>query len=179
MTHVYWNSHVTISASASSYSHSGCFPNRTGKNYVSPSMRSLGYETPRVLSQPTIHTLAYMNQSRPGVKNHVHLYEEWLPGSLSTSPQKDRVGSFGKVIDPVADQPLSSRGWTLQERLLAPRVVHYADDQIYFECDTEIQSECGFKFPNVNFSLSHCLDTQRIPFEQHGLQSNQGYQARR
>ncbi|KAF2135334.1 uncharacterized protein K452DRAFT_260816, partial [Aplosporella prunicola CBS 121167] len=31
-------------------------------------------------------------------------------------------------------QPLFSRAWTLQERLLAPRVLHFAEEQIWWEC---------------------------------------------
>lgn len=174
MTRVYRNSYLTISASASSDSHSGCFPTRTGKSFVSPATRSLGYETPTVHNAPALYTIGYEDRSRPGRADHIYLYEEWLPGSLSPTPQKTHIGSFGKVIDPVADQPLSTRGWTLQERLLSPRVVHYAGDQIYFECETEIRSECGFKFPNVNFDLQHCLSTQCIPFEEHGIQNGAG-----
>ncbi|KAH9204844.1 hypothetical protein DL95DRAFT_271743, partial [Leptodontidium sp. 2 PMI_412] len=34
--------------------------------------------------------------------------------------------------------PLSTRGWTLQERVLSPRTVHYASDQLYFECESEV-----------------------------------------
>lgn len=174
MTHVYRNAHITISASASSDSHSGCFPARKGEAHVSLSMRSLGYDTPRVLSESAIHTMEYEHQSRPGLRNQIHLYDEWLPGSLSSNPQRDLIGFFGKRVDPVAEQPLSSRGWTLQERLLAPRVVHYAEDQIYFECEMEMRSECGFRAANTKFSLQHCLDTHRIPLEQHGVEKDRG-----
>ncbi|KAH8742398.1 heterokaryon incompatibility protein-domain-containing protein, partial [Hyaloscypha finlandica] len=30
--------------------------------------------------------------------------------------------------------PLSKRGWTLQERILSPRILHYTSHQIYWEC---------------------------------------------
>lgn len=32
------------------------------------------------------------------------------------------------------DKPLFSRGWVLQERLLCPRMLHFTEDQIYWEC---------------------------------------------
>lgn len=48
------------------------------------------------------------------------------------------------------------------------RVIHYARDQIYFECDSMIQSEDGFCFGNEFFSLQTLLYTQRIRHEQHG-----------
>jgi hypothetical protein len=39
--------------------------------------------------------------------------------------------SFPRQID---NGPLSSRGWVFQERVLAPRVVHFAADGVYWEC---------------------------------------------
>jgi hypothetical protein len=39
------------------------------------------------------------------------------------------------------DCPLSKRGWVLQERILAPRVLHFSRDQIFFECRTRIACE--------------------------------------
>ncbi|VZH97800.1 unnamed protein product [Fusarium fujikuroi] len=29
---------------------------------------------------------------------------------------------------------LRDRGWTMQERILSPRIIHYAEDQLYWEC---------------------------------------------
>lgn len=40
----------------------------------------------------------------------------------------------------VLNGPLHNRGWVFQERLLAPRVIHFARNQIYWECFT--QSKC-------------------------------------
>lgn len=37
--------------------------------------------------------------------------------------------------------PLNKRGWVLQERILAPRVLHFCRDQIFFECRTRIACE--------------------------------------
>jgi len=34
----------------------------------------------------------------------------------------------------VEKAPLNKRGWVLQERLLAPRVLHFGDQQLYWEC---------------------------------------------
>jgi hypothetical protein len=32
------------------------------------------------------------------------------------------------------NEPLSQRGWTLQERMLSPRVLNYTAQQLYWEC---------------------------------------------
>lgn len=37
--------------------------------------------------------------------------------------------------------PLNSRSWVLQERLLSPRVLHFAADQLYWECSGQEASE--------------------------------------
>ncbi|KAK5047354.1 hypothetical protein LTR84_006877 [Exophiala bonariae] len=37
--------------------------------------------------------------------------------------------------------PLNSRSWVLQERLLSPRVLHFAEDQLYWECSGQEASE--------------------------------------
>lgn len=37
--------------------------------------------------------------------------------------------------------PLGSRGWVVQERILSPRVLHFAAKQVFWEC-SESQNEC-------------------------------------
>jgi hypothetical protein len=44
--------------------------------------------------------------------------------------------------DMVVDAPVNKRAWVLQERLLAPRVVHFCKDQIAFECREADPAEC-------------------------------------
>ncbi|KAK1982969.1 heterokaryon incompatibility protein [Colletotrichum cereale] len=38
--------------------------------------------------------------------------------------------------------PLNTRGWVLQERLLSPRVLHFARDQLFWECREHTAAEC-------------------------------------
>jgi len=42
-----------------------------------------------------------------------------------------------------AKAPTLSRGWCFQERLLASRVVHFAADELVFECKSKCRCECG------------------------------------
>ncbi|KAF5533167.1 hypothetical protein FPHYL_13653, partial [Fusarium phyllophilum] len=37
-------------------------------------------------------------------------------------------------VDDIVNTPLNKRGWVVQERFLAPRVLHFAENQIYWEC---------------------------------------------
>ncbi|KAI0433111.1 heterokaryon incompatibility protein-domain-containing protein [Xylaria sp. FL1042] len=39
--------------------------------------------------------------------------------------------------------PLNTRAWTLQERILSSRILHYARDQLHWECREAIISEAG------------------------------------
>lgn len=40
---------------------------------------------------------------------------------------------------------LNTRGWTLQERLLSPRLLHFSDEEILWECFTCVQRESSQK----------------------------------
>jgi hypothetical protein len=39
--------------------------------------------------------------------------------------------------------PLAKRGWVVQERILAKRIVYYGEDQLYWDCAEGRESECG------------------------------------
>ncbi|KAK4466898.1 HET-domain-containing protein, partial [Cladorrhinum samala] len=41
-------------------------------------------------------------------------------------------------------QPLLRRAWCFQERLLSPRVLHFHDQEMVWECRTTTACECGF-----------------------------------
>ncbi|RYP66271.1 hypothetical protein DL770_008830 [Monosporascus sp. CRB-9-2] len=45
----------------------------------------------------------------------------------------------------VESEPLAERGWALQERVLARRVLHFNSRQMYFECDDGCVGEDGFR----------------------------------
>ncbi|KAK4248959.1 putative heterokaryon incompatibility protein [Corynascus novoguineensis] len=174
MGQVFQNAYVTISAASCEDSTSGCFPVRQRSSYTSVATRSLGYDTERNVTGPNSEVVDYEHDSRPGQRNRLHLFDEWLPGSMHPFPQPMIIGHFGKNFDPLENQPLSTRGWTLQERLLSPRTVHYATDQIYFECEQRILSEDGFPFTDLPYSLNALIGTQHCAFEQHGMDKNTG-----
>jgi len=50
-------------------------------------------------------------------------------------------------VDPNAskfgENPLFSRGWCFQERLLAQKVIHFAANELVWECNEELWCECG------------------------------------
>ncbi|KAK0612000.1 heterokaryon incompatibility protein-domain-containing protein [Immersiella caudata] len=46
------------------------------------------------------------------------------------------IGLRQPICDTVSGSPLSTRGWALQERLLATRILHYGKNEILWECLT-------------------------------------------
>jgi hypothetical protein len=48
------------------------------------------------------------------------------------------IATFGNLVDMA---PLNKRGWVFQERLLAPRVLHFAGDQVYWTCSSLLAAE--------------------------------------
>ena len=51
---------------------------------------------------------------------------------------------FGSNYDTRASSPvLLKRGWVFQERLLSPRVVYYAKDELLWECQDMSDCQCG------------------------------------
>ncbi|KAH8676451.1 heterokaryon incompatibility protein-domain-containing protein [Tricladium varicosporioides] len=74
-------------------------------------------------------------------------------------PYKSKDGKEGEVLafsakvrnDAVtmwyvemSDEPLSDRAWCFQERVLSSRTLHFASDQMYFECLEGFRGEDGF-----------------------------------
>lgn len=56
-------------------------------------------------------------------------------GNIRLAQQRHLVNSW--------EEPLYSRGWTLQERILSPRVLIYNRDQLAWECQNEQFTESG------------------------------------
>jgi len=56
----------------------------------------------------------------------------------------------------VTSWPLLKRGWVYQERLLSPRVLHFVDEEVIWECNHAITCECGRE------NLEHAMERARI-----------------
>lgn len=71
-------------------------------------------------------------------------------------------GSFGKVALHCQDmysadqEPLNKRAWTLQERLLSPRVLSFSSQQLVWECQTARYTDGG------NPGSSYIMGTNRL-----------------
>ena len=47
-------------------------------------------------------------------------------------------------------EPLSQHAWTLQERLLTERILHFCTDQMYYKCHQEFISEDSFCYRGLD-----------------------------
>ncbi|KAK0714193.1 heterokaryon incompatibility protein-domain-containing protein, partial [Lasiosphaeria miniovina] len=54
-----------------------------------------------------------------------------------------RPSAAQKTDTTIRDFPLLTRGWVLQERWLAPRVLHFGKQEVVFECAETTACECG------------------------------------
>lgn len=81
------------------------------------------------------------------VDSHGGLFAPRLPESLSAGPFRISNGALDGMFvaveaaadgwywaDVIDGAPLNMRGWVLQERLLSPRIVHFTDDQVIWDC---------------------------------------------
>lgn len=65
------------------------------------------------------------------------------PSRTSGAVHNVSVGYLFNRFQSLTKEPLSTRGWTLQERVLSPRTLHYGSDQLHWECRQTIKSEAG------------------------------------
>lgn len=51
---------------------------------------------------------------------------------------------FGGRTIPGHNWPLATRGWTLQERFLATRIIHFSAAELVWECNERLRCECKY-----------------------------------
>jgi hypothetical protein len=69
--------------------------------------------------------------------NHVSFGVEWESCASQVHAYSYEVPGNGVLLlgHSIRNEPLSRRGWALQERMLSRRVVHFTTYQMIFECD--------------------------------------------
>jgi hypothetical protein len=81
-------------------------------------------------------------------------------GSLSAITQDGEI--WDKMIETSENAPIADRGWVMQERALSPRVVHFARDQVYWECCCRVTSEFSPSQLNKNYTLKGLNNVSRV-----------------
>ncbi|KAI4632236.1 uncharacterized protein J4E87_001708 [Alternaria ethzedia] len=119
MASVYSNAYIMLSATGSPSSTSGL-------SIFSPNR-------PAPIYSPFEYT------TTDGIKGTLHAFSS----SRETAAKPSWAGNNAML----KTEPLSQRGWALQERWLAPRVLHFGTEQMFFECYCSFLSEQGFYLP--------------------------------
>lgn len=114
MADVYANGYVMLAADGSENCHGGCFPRAGGPSFPIAAPGPVGRSS-KVYCRLT-NVLA---DDLGEVCHSLH----------------DPQGGFRR-------NALDSRGWTLQERILAPRTLHFGNSEIGWECASKRACEC-------------------------------------
>lgn len=69
--------------------------------------------------------------------------------------------------DEIESAPISTRGWVVQERFLAPRVLHFTRNQIYWEC---LEASHAATHPKTNLSFLAYDTSFRSGYKATGLE---------
>jgi hypothetical protein len=67
------------------------------------------------------------------------------PSGLTYRNQQFCVVNSMVWEDAISSSPINKRGWVLQERLLAPRTIHFCAEQVFWEC---VEMAACESFPN-------------------------------
>jgi hypothetical protein len=74
--------------------------------------------------------------------------------------------SGGRFSASMTDWPLLKRGWVFQETTLAPRVIHYARDQLYWECNSRFLDEYSqHEWHLGHKALDHTFENGILPLK--------------
>ncbi|KAF4461619.1 heterokaryon incompatibility [Fusarium albosuccineum] len=141
MANIYENSYLTIAATKASGHHEGLHPEEeireTRIEHIPASAISQG------VSQDIYVRLDFPNRY---YRNRV---QHW--------------SSIGTEQLNAHEWPLLTRAWVFQERLLSPRMLHFASRELVWECRTEVYCDCGYDHKsNDNLDFKRLVSTQSI-----------------
>ncbi|KAK7704000.1 hypothetical protein SLS57_010734 [Botryosphaeria dothidea] len=105
----------------------------------------------------------------PNRTRHIRVGVTWTQPDLVARKAPGEYHIFnGDIWDrEVEAAPLNTRGWVLQERALAPRILHFGKSQLYWQCNAIFHSEMfpsdlkvknlGPHVPRVTSNFTACL----------------------
>ena len=145
MAAIYANSACTIAASASEDDEAGCFVPRDPQ-----AIGWIGIDFPYPI--PSDYNL---------VSNRIICNQEW-PVPITSVAR--RVILHPNVPEPrssVETGPLFQRGWALQERCLSPRMLHFTEQQVAWECESTWSYESLHLRDQVFVDTDMCLSKHK------------------
>ncbi|EXJ67966.1 uncharacterized protein A1O5_08580 [Cladophialophora psammophila CBS 110553] len=175
---VYLASYLTLSAMSSADDSSGCYREASkpievsylrpfiSNDTLSTGRRCIPLAAPLVISYEgdgvTCRTFNNMFGMRGDRRSRAYITAEWMPSSLKQKPKVYVVGQFGAAVQPFEHEPLNKRGWTLQERLLSPRTLHFGTEELYWECQQYLLAEDGALLQREFPTISKVIESRRL-----------------
>jgi len=92
------------------------------------------------------------------LRSHTTLYARRTQKLAAPSVDSTSWSAPQGISDSVQG-PLSKRAWTLQERILATRIIHFTSEGLCFECATHFKSQDGRVSASEHLSVWHHLET--------------------
>ncbi|KAK4958296.1 hypothetical protein LTR10_004722 [Elasticomyces elasticus] len=137
MAYIYMSAHVTIAADASKGSIAGMYNVRSRSQLP--------------------HLARWAITSRLSNGDESTLY--FRPNILRESIDEGLCGSFERHDNwDKGSSVLATRGWCCQEKLLSPRVLHFTDTQLFWECRHSARSEDNLFFSPRARGLADVLE---------------------
>lgn len=87
-----------------------------------------------------------------------------FPALSSDAPKEYTAVVWDYFSGKLLSWPIGKRGWILQERLLAPRMLHFGPDQVYWECNEMPHASEAFT-GGVTWPAKWALDFRVAAFE--------------
>ncbi|KAK3321519.1 heterokaryon incompatibility protein-domain-containing protein [Cercophora scortea] len=84
----------------------------------------------------------------------------YLIAAVEEVPHPKPTDSMQKLLK---NWPLLTRGWVLQERLLSPRVIHFAHPEMIWECKELSSCECGRFSGTVKSEYDAASQSESLP----------------
>ncbi|KAK0620986.1 heterokaryon incompatibility protein-domain-containing protein [Immersiella caudata] len=97
----------------------------------------------RYTIQPSITSVPVTRRVSPGAAGHLSLSPLPLFVRYELHTAHNRFVDGDNAQQHTADSPLLTRAWSFQERLLAPRTLHFHAEEMVWECKTDMRCECG------------------------------------
>jgi hypothetical protein len=89
----------------------------------------------------------------PSILSHCDA-DAWWAEDRRISTQFTTWATYENGFDLINSAPLNRRAWVLQERLLSPRVLHFAQSQMFWECEEILSSQV---YPDKSCRSLHFL----------------------
>ena len=97
-------------------------------------------------SQASDSSKGFLDRNLPRVYTPTHISIGGIHGHALLFPIPLKFAGNPNLLAEMEEEPLTARGWVLQERYMARRTIHFTQDQVFLECEGNLLAEeSGFR----------------------------------